>query len=331
MRFYEKILMSLLLPLHAAAGSPNALPANFHVMSFNVKGLPSILLSSSWSPERYDKISSILSGRLKEGNGPDVVMLQEAFSEGSLKILRNSGYSHIAAGPGPASVLGVSSGLFILSRYKILHEASRTFGLKNCLSWDCFSNKGVQMARIEVPGISEPVEIFNTHLQAGRTDSGTRQRQVEILVEFFRKEHRPGAAVVFAGDFNFRPGMNQKSYEDFDRALGLQHAARYCMSRGCAKGNDDGWHGLWERAVDHQFFQAKGSATLTPVHVERTYREAVDGMRLSDHPAHEVLYQLRMDHGKLAGEPQRELHPGGGGAKPLPLFSAPARSETSAP
>lgn len=311
--------------------------ARLHVMSYNIKGLPSMLLSSDWKDGRYALIAKALNARLNEGSGPEIVALQEAFSEPAVALLKESGYPHVAAGPEAVSMLGVSGGLFLLSKYKILHEAKRAFGPKLCLSWDCFSNKGVQMARFEVPGLPRPLEVFNTHLQAGREDTEARRAQVRILLEFFKKEHVPGNPVIFAGDFNFRPGLGQKSYKDFDEGLGLLHAGKFCLEKGCAKGNDEGWHGIWERAVDHQFFTTEGEVRFTPLLVERSYREPVDGMRLSDHPAHEVRYELSWG-ANGAAEMRAEAIPGGGGGKALASEkkpgarpSAPARSETSAP
>lgn len=271
-------------------------------MSYNIKGLPSVLLSSDWKDGRYALIAKTLKARHQDGSAPDVVVLQEAFSEAALVVLRESGYPHVAAGPAAASLLGVNSGLFVLSRFRVLAEASRAFGPRLCLSWDCFSNKGVQMVRLDVPGLPKPLEVFNTHLQAGREDTVARQGQVKILVEFFREHHVPGNPVVFAGDFNFRPGLGQKSFQHFDEGLRLLHAGKLCLERGCAKGRDDGWHGIWERAVDHQFFAAEGPVSFSPVLVERNYREPLGGMRLSDHPAHEVRYELRWEAGAGGGK-----------------------------
>jgi endonuclease/exonuclease/phosphatase family metal-dependent hydrolase len=281
--------------------------STLHIMSYNIKGLPTPILSSDYKDERYPLIGKLLAKRGSEGKAPEVVVLQEAFSDPSTKLIEAAAvaYPFTAEGPQARSILGVNSGLYILSKHKILKRATRAFGGEHCLSWDCFSNKGVQMATVEVPGLPRPLEIYNTHLQAGREDTAVRQAQVKILLEFFEKEHVPGNPVVFAGDFNFRPGLKQKSYFDFAEGTKFQHAGKICLERGCAKGTDNGWHGIWERAVDHQFFSATGPVKITPVYVERTYREPVDGLVLSDHPAHEVRYDLQWDVKTLASEPAR--------------------------
>lgn len=304
------LLLSIFL-----AGAARA--QGLHVMSYNIKGLPSAILSSEYQDSRYGMIGKLLAKRTGEGNSPDIVALQEAFSGLSQNLIDAAGYPHVAQGPAATSLIGVSSGLFILSRYRILRQAHMSFGSKNCLSWDCFSNKGVQMALLDVPGLPKPLEVFNTHLQAGREDSSARRAQVKILLEFFRKEHQPGNPVVFAGDFNFRPGLAQQSHDDFVAGSRLLHAGKFCLDKGCAKGSDDGWHGIWARAVDHQFYSTDGPVSFTPMLVERTYREKVEGLRLSDHPAHEVKYELSW----------QEKVPG----KPRALATERARSGTSVP
>lgn len=300
-------------------------PAELHVVSYNIKALPSLILSGTYKETRFPLIGKILatgnpapgasplpapgakgmpltarraeasvagaspgSGVLVERRGADIVLLQEAFRVTDELF---SGFPHRAEGPGASSIFGVNSGLYILSRYPILREERRAFGRGNCESWDCLSNKGVQFARIQVPGISHPLEVFNTHLQAGRDDRESRLRQVRILLEFFQEHHEEGNPVIFGGDFNFRPGLGQKSYLAFREATKFLHAGKYCLERGCALTKDEGWHGIWERAVDHQFYQSGAGVELVPVSVERTYREPVEGHKLSDHPAHEVRYR----------------------------------------
>jgi endonuclease/exonuclease/phosphatase family metal-dependent hydrolase len=273
---------------------------DFHLMSFNIKGLPTFILSSDYKDSRYAMIGKLLAGRVIKGDAPDVVLLQEAFTDLTASLIEASGYPHKAEGPGAGSYLGVNSGLYILSRHPILESDSRAFGSKDCLSWDCMANKGVQFARIAVPGLPQPVEIYNTHLQAGREDTVARQSQVKTLLAFFKEKHRAGSPVFFSGDFNFRPGLGQKSFLEFAKGTGFTHAGKYCLEKGCAKSGDVGWHGIWERAVDHQFFANGEGLEIFPFSVERTYRDLVEGQRLSDHPAHEVKYEIRWKESRLA-------------------------------
>lgn len=261
--------------------------SSLHVVSYNIKGLPSFVMGSGYNDARYALIGKLLAQKSSE-----VVLLQEAFSDLTPSLLAAAGYPHMAEGPGPAKLLGVGSGLYILSQHPIVHEARQAFASDACLSWDCLSNKGVQMVRIALPGLPRPLEVYNTHLQAGREDTSVRRAQVKTLLEFFKKQHQEGNPVIFAGDFNFRPGLRQQSYLDFSKGTGFGHSGKHCLEKGCAKGEDIGWHGIWDRAVDHQFFSLAGEVKLLPLLVERTYREKVEGLKLSDHPAHEVRYEL---------------------------------------
>lgn len=295
-------LLALLLSLHANAAPPASRLAQalrLHVVSYNIKGLPSLIMTGDYQDARYGVIGRLLG---RKQAGPEIVALQEAFSERTKELLDAANFPYLAAGPTASSFLGVSSGIYILSRYPILEQAARAFGGELCLSWDCLSNKGVQFARIAVPGLPRPLDLFNTHLQSGYADTPTRRRQVEILLEFFRQHHQPDNPVIFAGDFNFRPGLAQPSFFDFAKGSGLLHAGKFCLERGCANGNDEGWRGIWNRTVDHQFFSARGGVRITPLLVERSYGEDVDGLKLSDHPAHEVRYELRWDGSPFAAE-----------------------------
>jgi endonuclease/exonuclease/phosphatase family metal-dependent hydrolase len=307
--FLFGILAALSAPFASAAPKLKAVPAEtplskqaFHMMSFNIKGLPSFILNSDYKDARYALIGKLLAARAIKGDAPDVVLLQEAFTELTASLIEASGYTNKAEGPGVGSYLGVNSGLYILSRHPILESDSRAFSAKDCLSWDCMANKGVQFARIAIPGLPVPVEIFNTHLQAGREDTVARQAQVKTLLAFYKDKHKPGSPVFFAGDFNFRPGLGQKSFLDFSKGTGFSHAGKYCLDNGCAKSGDIGWHGIWERAVDHQFYASGEGLEIFPLSVERTYRDLVEGQRLSDHPAHEVKYELRWKDNRLAKE-----------------------------
>jgi endonuclease/exonuclease/phosphatase family metal-dependent hydrolase len=264
-----------------------------HVMSYNIKGLPGFLTSGEYKSERYGMIGKLLAERAAKGDAPDVVLIQEAFTENTRALLKAARYPHLAQGPEYKTWLGLSSGLYILSRHPIVAKATRGFqSHPNCSGWDCFANKGVQFARILVPGLPRPLDLFNTHLQAGRDDPPARRRQVKILVEFFREHHQPGNPVVFGGDFNIRPLRDRESYDEFVAGTGLANSGKHCLDRGCTPSSDTGWQGIWENAVDHQFYSARGEVLMTPLWVERTLRDPLEGFRLSDHLAHEARFEL---------------------------------------
>jgi endonuclease/exonuclease/phosphatase family metal-dependent hydrolase len=260
-------------------------------MSYNVKGLPEFVLSRQYRKERFAVLRRLLEERLSRGAGPDLLLLQEAFSDSSRTLLSLTGLPYQTEGPGSQSLLELGSGLLVLSRFPILEGAGRDFG-SLCLGFDCMARKAVQLIRVRLPEIAEPLEVYCTHLQAGRGDSAVRLRQARILVEFYRAHHQLASPVIFAGDFNFRP-VGHPSYQEFEQFTGLAHAGRMCLERGCATQDDRGWHGVWKRSLDHQFYASSESVALEPVLVERLYREKVEGLRLSDHPALEVTYEIK--------------------------------------
>ncbi len=284
-----------LFPIAAHASIPREpLARRILAMSYNIKGLPGVMTSSEWKSDRFEVIGKLLAAREKKGEAPDVVFLQEGFSDHTAKLIRESGYLHFAQGPEFKTWLGLNSGLYILSRHPIVAKASREFkAYPNCNGIDCFANKGVQFARIQVPGLPRPIDLFNTHLQAGPHEPPARQKQVAILIEFFKEHHDPENPVIFSGDFNLRPLRNQEIFDSFVAGTGLSHSGRHCLDRGCARSLDQGWQGVWENAVDHQFYSTRGEVLLVPMQIERTMSEPVRGLRLSDHSAHEVVFELR--------------------------------------
>jgi endonuclease/exonuclease/phosphatase family metal-dependent hydrolase len=288
-------ITALVVPVFLSASAVFAQDLKLHVMSYNIKGLPGLLTSSEYKSERYGIIGRLLAERAVTGDAPDVVFLQEAFSEDTRALFKVSSYPHVAQGPEYKTWIGLDSGLYILSRHPIAAKATREFkSYPNCNRWDCFANKGVQFARVLIPGLPRPLDLFNTHLQAGREDPPARRRQVRILVEFFREHHQPGNPVIFGGDFNIRPLRNKDDYDEFIAGTGLASSGKYCLDRGCARSSDAGWQGIWENAVDHQFYSSGAEVRMTPVRVERTFRDPVGGFKLSDHFAHEARFELKL-------------------------------------
>ncbi len=302
----------LLSALALAAPAPRPVPRQslpLHVMSYNIKGLPSVIVGSGYSSERFAVIGKLLAERAKKKDAPAIVLLQEAFSSDTNRLIQAAGYPHVSRGPGYGSLLGLDSGLYILSQYPVAASAQKAFPPGACERWDCFANKGMQFARIDVPGLPLPLEVFNTHLQAGRSDPPSRAIQVKALLEFYKEHHVEGNPVIFGGDFNLRPLRNSATFNEFVSGTGLHHSGKVCLDRGCARSPDTGWQGIWENAVDHQFFSAQGTVEIVPTSIERTYSEPVNGLRLSDHAAHEVRFDLRfVPLPATAGKPICEAH-----------------------
>jgi endonuclease/exonuclease/phosphatase family metal-dependent hydrolase len=275
-----------------AAPVADSSSSRVHVMSYNIKGLPGVLVGSQYKSRRYSIIGKYLAER--GAAGPDIVLLQEGFSSDTRKLIEASGFSHVSRGPYGSAFLGVDSGLYILSRHPILAEDRMTFGSSNCQRWDCLASKGAQFVRISIPALPLPLEVFNTHLQAGRDNPPARSRQVKLLVEFYKKNHLAGNPVIFGGDFNIRPLLDRETYDEFVLGTGLRSSGKYCLDHGCARLADAGWAGVWEHTIDHQFYSLDGAVEITPVQVERSLGDPVDGLRLSDHPTYEVVFELKV-------------------------------------
>lgn len=262
------------------------------MLSYNIKGLPSFA-ANGYDEDRFADIGQILAKRNAEGNGPDIVALQESFVSRTAELRALAAYPFVAKGPDAAQLLGVDSGLYILSRFPILKQEKRAFGRGLCASWDCYSNKGVQFVRLQIPGAPFPLDVYNTHMQASRSSDAIRQKQVKILLEFIKETHQPGAPILFLGDFNFRPGAGDRSFEDFVKGSSLVHAGKLCLTLHCVK---EAWAKarLYESSVDHHFISVDPASSyrIKPLKAERNFSELVKGRSLSDHSGYEVRYEM---------------------------------------
>src|SRR5262245_23929761 len=126
------------------------------IMSFNIKAfpfLPSLFTGGGFERPRFALLGRLLAERSARGEGPDILFLQEAFSDDARDLLDAAKFQHVYRGPEARSPIGVSSGLYILSRHPIVSQAQRGFRPEDCAGWDCFANKGVQLARVAIPGL----------------------------------------------------------------------------------------------------------------------------------------------------------------------------------
>eukprot|EP00667_Euglena_gracilis_P012363 EG_transcript_12693 len=137
---------------------------------------------------------------------PDFVCLQEAFSPRAVRFLQRQftavGY-HVVAQVKPRSPIGMSSGLFIASRYRVtrIHFTPFTHAAKE----DALAKKGVLLCEV-ASGRARGV-VGTTHLQA----AGPHPVRVEQLKEITQAvthfvgqmpHECPPSFVLLAGDFN---------------------------------------------------------------------------------------------------------------------------------
>lgn len=271
------------------------------VLTYNIQGLPSD--SEVWH-DRYAKIGAILRERREKGIAPQIVAIQEAFHPRTDELIAESGYPYYRYGARGNSHNPLPSGLIILSEYPI--EIAASIDYRSCVGFDCWANKGALHVRVLVPGLSVPLDVFNTHMNAGPDEPGPeRDRAMEVrreqqgeLQAFIRNVSLPGAVKLFLGDYNFRPG--DSDYEAFAAGLGGGNAAETCASQRSCSGEPDPGK-AWRESVDHIFSKTPEGMSLKPVALEQNFKEIVDGKPLSDHWGLQARYLLRLNAPLQAG------------------------------
>jgi endonuclease/exonuclease/phosphatase family metal-dependent hydrolase len=146
----------------------------------------------------------------------DVVALMEVFDENEQAAVLDGWAARRAdhvLGPGP-SVLRKSSGLMtVVDGPTLIRAARHRFTQRGSFLYDAevLANKGVLLAELDVGGPAN-LELYSTHMVAGndfrcRTGGAHppnpfRLRQVEELLEFVSRVHRPQNVALVVGDFN---------------------------------------------------------------------------------------------------------------------------------
>lgn len=289
------------------------------VSTYNVAGLP-------WPIRKNPKARmKAITAKLKEmrtnGIAPDVVVLQEAFIKDAGKILERAGYPYIVKGPSSRDFNSddlkacrlkghktcsnggkyLNSGLYIGSEFPITRSAFEVFGRGRCTGWDCYSNKGVQLVEIKVPGIIEPIQILNTHMQSigssGSSDEKgqlAQKRQLEVLKRFMHRHVNYNLPVIFPGDFNIRT-TQPKMFLELTLALPLHNAGVYCdqpsnLTLCKIKAGTDPLS--LHRSPDHHYWRASDKTEVVPVLAEKNMNYFLKEKPFSDHLAFEIKYRL---------------------------------------
>ena len=311
------VLCAALLLAAPAASAGEKL--KLRVLSYNVNDLPWPLRKKSKAQMKF--IGRDLARRRTEGTAPDIVLLQEAFTNRAKKLVKKAGYPYVKKGPGRRKSGGdlsaatgqqriefvagnrgsknkayVGSGLYILSRYPIVDTKYQMFGQK-CSGNDCLANKAVLLARIKLPGFAKPLDIVTSHMDANRKKEASKKkrfkahkRQTKIVKAFLDKFNGRRAA-IFAGDLNVK---NAKRYNNFIEAIPAVNAGEYCVEtpKQCKTGANATADTLWRRTNDQHFIIEGSDFSIRPVFMERNYDQRVKGKRLSDHLGFEVIYEV---------------------------------------
>ncbi len=184
------------------------------ILSWNIYMLPHLVAAHSNKKERAKAIGETLLV-----SDYDVIFFQEAFHATArnkiLERLQNK-YPYRA---GPANKrffsLKVNSGLWIFSKYPIIHSESIIY--KNKFGVDALSRKGALLVELNVQG--QRIQIAGTHLQ---NCGPVWLRQVQC-VEFYKRLLKPnardGVPQIICGDFNINRYAIKEDYQFMLQAL----------------------------------------------------------------------------------------------------------------
>lgn len=294
--------------------------ATLSVLTYNLEGL-------GWPARKgrsaeLKEIGARLAAMREAGTGPDVILFQEMFSGAAKRAVESSGYSAIAPGPrrttkpyiadqgkmagkakplkGELGIKLVGGGLAIASRYPIVGTALDAYGRRACAGLDCLSNKGVMLARIAMPGVPAPIDIYNTHMNSrgasgvsAARDGEAHARQAIAASEFIARTQDVTAPLIFGGDFNMRHSEDRWAGFSEYHPLTLVHEVCVDSTSGCeVKMSWDG-DAPWMDTQDLQFFADGEKLTVRPVRVEALFDGGASGAQLSDHDGFLVTYELR--------------------------------------
>ncbi len=288
-----RLLLAFLLTLAATTASvASDREFTLRVTSYNIQGLPFPWLDQ----DRYREIGAIFRQMREEGTAPHIVVLQEAFDSRTEELNAAAGYPFVHRGPGPGG-LQLSGGIVILSEFPIVSGARIVF--RDCAAWDCYARKGAQHVRLEVPGVPQAIDLFNTHMNSDpdmdfwtalEATRAARLDQVGETLNFIAERSNDGLPLLFPGDFNFYPG--ETDYMLFHFSSRVSDAADECLRLPDACTSSPDGDREWRESVDHQFYRDGTQVRVTPVLFRRSFGEEHRGRMLSDHTALDIHYRL---------------------------------------
>lgn len=289
------------------------------VLTYNVEGLGWPARSGREGDLR--RIGEHLAALRAAGKAPDVVMFQEVFSGAAKKAILATGYPAIVHGPtrlaphatmfrdklpgradwrrGEIGMRMTGSGLVVASSYPVLLTRHQAYGRRSCAGIDCLANKGVMQARIAVPGVPVPVDLFDTHMNSRGASRAplfrnleAHARQANEASHFIEQNHDDRFPIVFGGDFNMR--HSQGRWENFTRYQPMELVHRACMEPNSGCDVRMSWDGdePWVDTQDLQFFESGQGVGITPIRVEALFDGGPNGPVLSDHDGFLVTYRL---------------------------------------
>jgi len=306
------------------------------VLIYNVEGLP-------WPARKnrgpqLEQIGDELARLRAAGSAPDIVLLQEAFTERAQAIGERSGYRNRVAGPvardrrttssanipaafdkarrffkGERSGKVLGSGLLILSEFPVAATYHEPFSRHACAGFDCLSNKGVMIARLWVPGVPTPVDLFTTHMNSQEAAGVELDRahaahafQTDESAAFLARVRDNRNPLIFGGDFNMRGAPDRLDHFTYKKPY---HIVRhYCtvVVQDCDVRMSWDGDAPWLDTQDLQGFDDGQLVEVRPIRVEAMFDRPANGGKLSDHDGYLVRYRLSWPSGANADE-EREI------------------------
>lgn len=296
------------------------------VLTYNIKGLPWPVATGR--TDALGKIGERLAQMRARGTAPNIVVLQEGFTDASAEMQHQGGYQYAVSGPGAnysskihaptpliefiedASPLKgetegkfVSSGLRIFSDFPIVRVERLAFPQHACAGYDCLANKGILAAWIKVPSYSNPIAIIDTHLNSrgasgvgtGRADTAWAM-QAKIVMRFISDKIPVGSSVIFAGDLNTGqvPARIKVINEEGDFLPRGSDALRLAVATDKVRDLRQlvDARSIINRAKDWQWFRSGNTQQLRLIDVSVPFGVEPDGSSLSDHFGYIANYRL---------------------------------------
>jgi len=292
------------------------------VMTYNIEALPWPVRKSRAAA--MERIGRALEAMREAGRAPHILLLQEGFIDEVDRVISRAGLRHVARGPtlediprersphisqrhrddrNPLKGEGIGKwlggGLYILSDFPILETAVWPFSRDACAGYDCAANKGVLFARISVPGLPTPLQMFTTHLNAHQdTDvpparsRAAHKAQVAEMEEFLSARLDPNMPLIFGGDFNTKD--KPERYAHLEKNPHFRVIRQICAEElNCELGLPLEGERPWLSSQDLQGFVSSPRIRIRPVDARIPLESSQGPQRLSDHDAYLVTYELR--------------------------------------
>lgn len=299
------------------------------VLTYNIKG-------SAWPiawgrPAAFAAMAGRLRALRRQHRNPQIVVLQEAFTDEARSIGRDAGYRYVVDGPSAEQVdpapmteadrnfaagarwwLGeahgkvVGSGLQLLSDYPVLRVRRMAYPGFACAGFDCLANKGALLVTVRIPGAPSPVDIVTTHLNSRRS-SGVPdarslyayRRQAELFSAFVARWHDRAFPLIAAGDFNVgtaspRWAALRTQIAFWPDAASIRNAVGQVVTQAAAAGLpvDREVGAIMRRGTDWQFFAPGRRAGIRAVAISVPFGPDANGAMLSDHIGYVAHFRL---------------------------------------